>query len=94
MKKNNIKQTPEQISDQTGLGLDYVKRVLKVKEGIELGDTQLTAIATKWSIDYVQRVLAFKRTSSDILTALETIQENRKQLIADMPVGKYKKIDQ
>lgn len=90
MENKLIKQTPDQISNQTGLPLDYVKRVLVIKSKLQLGEPQLAAISTGWSNDYVNKTLAFTRTSTKIIEALETIQKNHAELIADMPVGKYK----
>lgn len=93
MKNKLTNQTAEEISIQTGLGLDYVNRVLAVKSNLQIGEMQLSAIATGWSYAYVLKVLAFTRTSTKIIEALETIQENHRQLIAEMPVRKFNPIN-
>lgn len=93
MKNKLTNQTAEQISNQTGLGLDYVNRVLAVKQKIKTGEMQLAGIATGWSYNYVLQVMGFSRTSTKIVEALEIIQENHRQLISEMPVRKFNPIN-
>lgn len=93
MKNKLTNQTAEQISNQTGLGIEYVNKVLAVKAKLQIGEMQLASVATGWSYEYVLKVLAFTRTSTKIIDALETIQENHRQLIAEMPVRKFNPIN-
>lgn len=90
MENKVTKQTPEQISEQTGLGLDYINRVLAVKLKLQIGEMQLAASYTKFSYQYVLKVLGFTRTNTKIIEALEIIQKNHAELISEMPVSKYK----
>ena len=63
MENKLIKQTPEEISKQTGLPIDYINRFLTIKAKLQLGETQLASVATGWSYDYVIKTLDFSRTN-------------------------------